>query len=142
MLSRCSQASKPFCQKRSKMPESCHSLKRRCAELDEHIPVAFRQPVLRKKNMASMAARLSTRFLYVSSGWLVLCSGIPGHFLGSMQKNNEVSILSLQAFHSLKLLGQSETGDCSNFLQAKTCSNLKVRGRMIKIHEDRTEIIH
>lgn len=23
---------------------------------------------------------LSTRFLYVSSGWLVLCSGIPGHF--------------------------------------------------------------
>lgn len=65
-----------------------------------------------------------------------------GFFLGSMQKNNEVSILSLQAFHSLKLLGQSETGDCSNFLQAKTCSNLKVRGRMIKIHEDRTEIIH
>ena len=80
MLSRCSQASKPICQKRSKMPESCHSLKRRCAGLDEHIPVAFRQPVLRKKNMASMAARLSTRFRYVSSGWLVLCSGIPGHF--------------------------------------------------------------
>lgn len=65
MPSRCSQASKPFCQKRSKTPASRHSWKRRCAEPDEHISVAFRafhwQPVLRTKNMASMAARLSTR---------------------------------------------------------------------------------
>ncbi|EPH0466707.1 hypothetical protein MMB85_005661, partial [Klebsiella quasipneumoniae] len=79
--------------------------------------------------------------MYRVDGWFC-AQGYPVIFLGSMQKNNEVSILSLQAFHSLKLLGQSETGDCSNFLQAKTCSNLKVRGRMIKIHEDRTEIIH
>lgn len=65
MPSRCSQASKPFCQKRSKTLASRHSWKRRCAELDEHIPVAFSvfhwQPVLRTKNMAFMAARLSTR---------------------------------------------------------------------------------
>lgn len=63
--SRCSQASKPFCQKRSKTLASRHSWKRRCAELDEHILVAFSvfhwQPVLRTKNMAFMAARLSTR---------------------------------------------------------------------------------
>lgn len=82
MPSRCSQASKPFCQKRSKTPASRHSWKRRCAELDEHIPVAFSafhwQPVLRTKNMASIAARLSTRFRCVPSGWLVLCSGISG----------------------------------------------------------------
>lgn len=42
MPSRCSQASKPFCQKRPKTPASRHSWKRRCAEPDEHIPVAFR----------------------------------------------------------------------------------------------------
>lgn len=80
--SRCSQASKPFCQKRSKIPASRHSWKRRCAELDEHIPVAFRafhwQPVLSTKNIASMAARLSTRLRWVPSGWLVFCSGISG----------------------------------------------------------------
>lgn len=57
-------------------------LERRCAELDEHIPVVFGafhwQPVLRTKNMPSIAARLSTRFRLVPSGWLVLCSGISG----------------------------------------------------------------
>lgn len=36
MPSRCSQASKPFCQKRSKTPASRHSWKRRCAELDTY----------------------------------------------------------------------------------------------------------
>lgn len=82
MPSRCSQASKPFCQKRSKTPASRHSWKRRCAELDEHIPVAFRafhwQPVLSTKNMAFIAARLSTRLRCVPSGWCFLCSGSNG----------------------------------------------------------------
>ncbi len=42
IASRCSQASRPFCQKRSNTPASRHSWKRRWAELDEHIPVAFK----------------------------------------------------------------------------------------------------
>lgn len=65
MSSRCLQSSNPFCQKRSKTPALHHSWKRRCAELDEYIPVAFRgahwNPVLSTKNVAFIAARLSTR---------------------------------------------------------------------------------
>lgn len=79
MPSRCSQASKPFCQNRSKTPASRHSWKRLCAELDEHIPVAFRafhwQPVLSTKKMAFIAARLSTRLRCVPSD-SVFC--VPG----------------------------------------------------------------
>ncbi|STP84045.1 Uncharacterised protein [Edwardsiella ictaluri] len=82
MPSRCSQANNPLCQKRSKTPAARHSWKRRCAELDEHVPLAFSaflwHPVLRTKKIASTAARLSMRFRYVPSGWLVLCSGING----------------------------------------------------------------
>lgn len=37
----CSLASKPFCHNRSKTPASRYSWKRRWAELDEQIPVAF-----------------------------------------------------------------------------------------------------
>ncbi len=38
IASSCLHASKPFCQKRSKTPVSRHSWKRRCVELEEHIP--------------------------------------------------------------------------------------------------------
>ena len=57
-----------------------HSRKRQWMKLNEHIPVAFRAfhlyPVLRTKNMAFIAARLSTYLLWVPKGWLFLYSRI------------------------------------------------------------------
>jgi hypothetical protein len=74
---------RPARQNRSNTPASVHSMKRRCAELLEQIPVplsAFHwQPVRNTNKMAFMAARFSTRGRWHPNGWgFGLCAGRSG----------------------------------------------------------------
>ena len=73
-----SYSNKPCRQNSSKTPASVHSKKRRCADEDEQIPVAFRafhwQPVRSTKKIASIAFRSGTRGLWQPRG----CFGLEG----------------------------------------------------------------